>query len=291
MTSEFVSHEVEAAALTTTTTTTTSSDQSMVTTSVPVIAPTTAAVEAGKKKTKPIITVSAVKPADLADVVTCELLAFPGVDSDVGAHMYPFRAALFTAGLHPKYWPDFQSTIRRRGRKLVSGSEMFKATVVDDSGRVVVVGMAWYAPAPGAAKERRWNRRLLNDYVYPALDTVRSRLWPDTDGMNMEFVNLFKGELIKTRKEIQEEYGEHFIIEILGVHPEYQRRGVGAALVRHCISMADAAGLPVYLEASKAGIALYEYLGFKTVRECSIVYKGEVIDWPVMIRAYSPNAS
>lgn len=45
------------------------------------------------------------------------------------------------------------------------------------------------------------------------------------------------------------------------MHPDYRRRGVGAALFDWGIQSAERDGLAVYLEATAAGLPLYEKFG------------------------------
>ncbi|HVE68616.1 MAG TPA: GNAT family N-acetyltransferase [Solirubrobacteraceae bacterium] len=60
---------------------------------------------------------------------------------------------------------------------------------------------------------------------------------------------------------------EHWYLPFVGVTPEYQGRGFGAALLRRVLDRCDADGTPAYLEASAPrNRALYERHGF-VVRE------------------------
>jgi ribosomal protein S18 acetylase RimI-like enzyme len=55
-------------------------------------------------------------------------------------------------------------------------------------------------------------------------------------------------------------------LHILVVHPDYQGRGAGRALLRACTESADAAGLPAFVCGSPVGKRLYESVGFKVVK-------------------------
>ena len=50
------------------------------------------------------------------------------------------------------------------------------------------------------------------------------------------------------------------------VHPDAQRRGVGAALLTWGCEQADRLGVPICLESTPAGLRLYERFGFKEAR-------------------------
>ena len=55
------------------------------------------------------------------------------------------------------------------------------------------------------------------------------------------------------------------MLGLLVTHPDHQRRGAGALLVKYGVDVADEMGLVAYLEASTAGKPLYERWGFKEV--------------------------
>lgn len=65
--------------------------------------------------------------------------------------------------------------------------------------------------------------------------------------------------------------GPHWYLAFIGVSPESQRGGIGAALVRRGIADADAAGLPCYLEtATERGRAFFSKQGFEVVYQAPI---------------------
>jgi ribosomal protein S18 acetylase RimI-like enzyme len=60
----------------------------------------------------------------------------------------------------------------------------------------------------------------------------------------------------------------HHYLMLLGVVPDHQGAGIGSALLRAVLDIADAAGEPAYLEAaSSRNRALYERHGFEVTRE------------------------
>lgn len=62
--------------------------------------------------------------------------------------------------------------------------------------------------------------------------------------------------------------GPHWYLAGIGVAPEAQRQGIGAALMRPGLDAADEAGLPtVLLTNSEANLSFYTAHGFEVVRE------------------------
>ncbi|CAG7970378.1 unnamed protein product [Penicillium salamii] len=61
----------------------------------------------------------------------------------------------------------------------------------------------------------------------------------------------------------------HYYLNMLGVHPSQQGRGLASKLLRWGLTRADAEGLEVYLSASPEGKPMYEKYGFRTVESFS----------------------
>lgn len=58
----------------------------------------------------------------------------------------------------------------------------------------------------------------------------------------------------------------HWNLDVLGVHPDRQRFGLGAVLVRHGLRRAEEGGVPVYVETdTEANYAFYTKLGLDLV--------------------------
>ncbi|EZF31327.1 hypothetical protein TMEN_5795 [Trichophyton mentagrophytes] len=57
----------------------------------------------------------------------------------------------------------------------------------------------------------------------------------------------------------------HVLLNLLAVHPDCQRRGIGGALLKHGLEEAKKLGMPVWLEASPEGFPLYKAHGFEIV--------------------------
>jgi len=76
--------------------------------------------------------------------------------------------------------------------------------------------------------------------------------------------------------------GPHWYLPWLGVDPRSQRRGVGAALLRHVFARADAAGVPCLLETEvERNVAWYERHGF-IVTHAGVVPDGGPPFWTML---------
>lgn len=267
---------------------------------------------------KPDVKVSQTVSTDLPDLAVCELLAFSGDPSTrsedpIAQAMFPFRAPLVRSGVHPRFWPDYDSTIRRRARELRYGYIMFTAFVrvdkegnpvsgVDnDEGRWVPAGMAKMTPPQSVLdsvrKTLKWTDRMLDDVVYPTVDAVRDKLLNDTSGMDTTFRDVFKKAQAEYRKKHITER-EYYMLDILLVHPKYQNCGVGSALLGKCISVASAlepatrspsllsppSPFPLFLEATREGIPLYIRRGFVAVEDLNWSWRGKDFKLTIMTR-------
>jgi ribosomal protein S18 acetylase RimI-like enzyme len=74
---------------------------------------------------------------------------------------------------------------------------------------------------------------------------------------------------------------QHYDLALLGVEPELQGRGFGAALIQPVLSRCDRSGTPAYLESSKErNIAFYERHGFRVLEQLPLSKAGPSI-WPM----------
>ncbi|CAM1503814.1 Fc.00g014050.m01.CDS01 [Cosmosporella sp. VM-42] len=72
--------------------------------------------------------------------------------------------------------------------------------------------------------------------------------------------NFFQGNYDATRRLVGKE--EHWFLGTLVTGREYQKKGVGSALMKYGVDRADREGWMVYLNASEDGKRLYEKFGF-----------------------------
>jgi ribosomal protein S18 acetylase RimI-like enzyme len=76
---------------------------------------------------------------------------------------------------------------------------------------------------------------------------------------------------------------EMWYLKVLAVHPGYQRKGVGAALLDWGLKHARARGEKAYLEATPFGKGLYLKKGFTTVGELHVGEEGDEVRLPCML--------
>ena len=64
---------------------------------------------------------------------------------------------------------------------------------------------------------------------------------------------------------------EHWFLQAIGVHPQFQRRGYASKLLRPMLARIDEEGLPCYLETLEGqNVRLYEHFGFKVIEESNV---------------------
>jgi GNAT superfamily N-acetyltransferase len=72
----------------------------------------------------------------------------------------------------------------------------------------------------------------------------------------------------------------HWYLQAVGADPAKQGLGYGGLVIRRRLALADAAGLPCYLESSKASnVPIYRRLGFEVTGEIAI--PGGPVLWPM----------
>ncbi|MCR9094619.1 MAG: GNAT family N-acetyltransferase [bacterium] len=100
---------------------------------------------------------------------------------------------------------------------------------------------------------------------------------PDGEALEQAFRETAQAEhldaLLETFEQMDRWHPEedHWYLPLIGVEPNAQGRGIGAALMRHATERADADGLPCYLESSNPrNISLYERHGFERMGEIRV---------------------
>jgi GNAT superfamily N-acetyltransferase len=82
-----------------------------------------------------------------------------------------------------------------------------------------------------------------------------------SEGANVDAMKAFFAELVERRRE---RFGgePYVLLSVLVVHPEHQRRGLGALQLKWGLEKADEMGVQAYLESSPKGKGLYAKYGF-----------------------------
>ena len=140
-----------------------------------------------------------------------------------------------------------------------------------------VVGCAAWGPP-----KRLWRSESLMELLYrkgiESKDFLEDWLFPSwwySHSKRIDFNNL--------QKECMEKFlgpkaiDDMWYLEILCVHPDFQRRGVGSVLLDWGLERARRRGEKVYLEASEFGKRLYDKKGFKEVGKLLARENNEVI--------------
>lgn len=99
----------------------------------------------------------------------------------------------------------------------------------------------------------------------PEVDVEPTASVPPSDELVAKFIAL-RGAL-----EVNTPGEEHWYLQMIGTHPDWQRRGIGSALINEGLSWARRDGLGVYLETETAeNVAYYRHLGFEVRSEWDV---------------------
>lgn len=145
----------------------------------------------------------------------------------------------------------------RRMRRLERGFELYVRRIWFQHHECYttdrLIGGAMWMP-PGT-----WHLNILQQlWLLPPLVAALGRDLPRL----MRFLN---------SAEAKHPHEPHYYLPVIGVEPEWQGRGFGAALLRPILERCDRERLPAYLEAtSPRSRMLYERHGFEVVEEMTV---------------------
>ncbi|PGG98068.1 hypothetical protein AJ79_09000 [Helicocarpus griseus UAMH5409] len=88
---------------------------------------------------------------------------------------------------------------------------------------------------------------------------------PPTGGRPELLGAFFREAVAARRKYLNEE--RDYVLELIATSPNFERQGHGSRLLKCLIDKAEADNARIYLEATMAGLPVYERLGWKTVDE------------------------
>ncbi|KAJ5937630.1 hypothetical protein N7454_003972 [Penicillium verhagenii] len=185
-------------------------------------------------------------PTDAQDLTEVFLAAF----SD------PFNRTMFPLTAESRLWIA-QNFMNSDGR--TSEHEVFlKAT--DEHGKPIAFAK-WVRPYHVAA-----DRDLQSDV---ALE------WPV--GSDKDLCDVFFGTMGHHHHDLMGDR-PHYYLEMLGVHPAFQGKGLASKLLKWGLARADEEGVEVYLSSSPEGKPMYERNGFRPHKSFSPFPGYEQID-------------
>ena len=137
----------------------------------------------------------------------------------------------------------------------------------------VIAGIKWYivpptGPHPDVETQEAIDEHLSKSNKGPgttALNPSSSSNGPVVDDgppSHDALTDLFVAETIVARQDAMKTLGEHLLVDNLYTDPAYHGRGAGSILMRLATQHADELGVPSMLEASPAGMKVYERAGF-----------------------------
>ncbi|KAJ5818826.1 hypothetical protein N7474_004417 [Penicillium riverlandense] len=110
----------------------------------------------------------------------------------------------------------------------------------------------------------KWKRPVPADHDSRAHEDAEEDNMDFPEGCDAELCGRFLGAMDEQH---QKWMGErpHYYLDLLGVHPAYQGKGLATKLLEWGISRADESRVEVFLSASPQGKPLYEKYGFRSV--------------------------
>jgi len=160
-------------------------------------------------------------------------------------------------------WPDEQNmriffTARVKERLVHPNTQVFKAV---DTATGEITGFACWTLEEGDEEKPGFG-----EPVQQAPNPTSADIQQVPGFLNMEFV-MTSGAEIGSLKNLMKG-SKHYYLSTFVVAPQYQRRGIGSQLLRHCLSIADKNGLPTWLISFPGSHDLYLRLGFEDVEHC-----------------------
>ncbi len=103
----------------------------------------------------------------------------------------------------------------------------------------------------------------------PELDVDTGPSEPPSDEMLEKFMALREALATNTPEE------HHWYLQMVGTHPDWQRRGIGSTLIREGLTWAQRDGVGAYLETETIeNVAYYRHLGFEVRTEWDVAAGG-----------------
>ncbi|KAH0543410.1 hypothetical protein FGG08_002268 [Glutinoglossum americanum] len=207
---------------------------------------------------------SPLRLATLADLPSISLIATRG--------FYTSQVFRYERPLHAQYSSDTAEDYRRAFEKRIRGDQwvVVVAKDVGDAGMEVVGVCCWRLPEGSG---------IVGWFQQGGDGTGDPRIEPQPTPWISRDKSPTRVRLVQTA--IQAAHSKHFpptatlIVDMLAVHPVYQRRGHGRALVEWGIQLARLDGLGVGTVASNMGELLFGAMGFRGVERVRVRDEGE----------------
>ena len=107
---------------------------------------------------------------------------------------------------------------------------------------------------------------------------------PSYDYHRLQAYNAALTNKINPIHEALNNHQEHIWLSFLGVHPRYQRRGIGKRLLKWGIERSNTERVPIGLAASPDGASLYMSVGFQDLGPAVLNGDGWRIEDRAMVR-------
>lgn len=143
-----------------------------------------------------------------------------------------------------------------------------------------------------ASMARSYLRR--DKHVYVAADGAGAALWSAPGSWSLPASEILRESppslrafgrnlllALRSQLEVESKHPKqplHWYLGYLGVQPDHQGQGLGAAMLREVTRGADAAGVPAYLESSnERNLTLYRRHGFEVVEQFPLLGRGPTV--------------
>ncbi|KAI2629355.1 acyl-CoA N-acyltransferase [Xylaria nigripes] len=102
------------------------------------------------------------------------------------------------------------------------------------------------------------------------------------EGSNIPHFEKFVGGM--TSMENKYQASEKLVLGYICTRHSYHGRGIGTALLRSVLDIADKEGIPAFLEASRVGVSLYRRIGFVKVETLELDHDVAGFDTPATVQ-------
>ncbi|KAJ3558634.1 hypothetical protein NPX13_g9671 [Xylaria arbuscula] len=177
-------------------------------------------------------------------------------------------------------------------------TQQFK--VVDDKTGVIVAWAKWDPPARMAGLREGFTVYDEAGQPVSTSDNLKSQSEDEGEedtgeslalgapaGSDVELFKEFFDGLVSMENKYQA--SERLVLTHLCTRRSYHGRGLGAALLYPVLEIADKEGLTAYLEATQAGLKLYQNLGFETVDKLEFHHSKPRIRTPTTLQCVLPS--